>query len=126
MDDNNTFAKAQYIGSFSSKGGSIRAKGSIGASDRVDFYTYKILAGTSFTASNSGRFKGGTFDFSLYYKSSVTGKPVFANSTKISPSNSDSGNTVFPASSQTYTFYIKFSNPTRNVKYDLKIASLGF
>jgi hypothetical protein len=124
--NNNTFSRAQYIGSFGSRGGGIRAKGSINFSDRVDIFSYTVTAGSSFTVRSSGKSKGGILDLAVYYRNPSTGQPVFANSTTIRPSKSSSANVVFPALPETSTFYMKLSNPTGNVKYDFKLESLGY
>jgi hypothetical protein len=124
--NNNTFSRAQYLGSFGSRGGGIRAKGAIGFSDRVDIFSYTVTAGSSFTVKSSGKSKGGTLNFAIYYRNPSTGQPIFAQSNTIRPSKSSAVNVVFPALPTTSTFYIKLSNPTGNVKYDFKLESLGY
>jgi predicted outer membrane repeat protein len=65
MNDN-TFSKAQFIGSVSSKGGAIRAQGSISSSDRVDIYRFTVRSGAAFTLRGSVDVESGRCNYTTY------------------------------------------------------------
>jgi hypothetical protein len=123
MSDN-TFATARDIGSFGASGGSILARGRIGRFDPVDVYRFTIRAGSAFNAQASTLVRGGSLNFSTYFKSPETGRITLAQTVTIPPSNGTS-TTAFPSLPMNGTFYIKFDRPTQNVNYRVSFTSLA-
>jgi hypothetical protein len=121
--NNNTFSRAQFIGNLERSGGSIRARGSIGSSDRVDIFRYTILPGRSFTLRSSESIRGGSFDFSVYFRNPLTGTLSKGSTLRAGPRRNVQSSTALPSFDQSIDFYIRFDNPTGNVRFNLKLTA---
>lgn len=122
MNDN-TFTKAQFMGSVSSKGGAIRAKGSINGSDRVDVYRFTVRAGTAFTLQGSVDVTGGRCNYTTYSKDAVS--PLTKRVTFQGSPGNDTINLLFSKSDRKAIWYVKFDKPMGNVDYDLAFKAMA-
>jgi len=122
MNDN-TFSKAQFIGSVSSKGGAIRAQGSISSSDRVDIYRFTVRSGAAFTLRGSVDVESGRCNYTTYSRdaSGLLTKNITFQSSR----GNDTINLSFPQSNRKTVLYIKFDKPMGNVDYNLEFKSVA-
>lgn len=126
-NSDNAFATAKNIGKLRASNApvTIRAKGTVGKSDRVDFFQFTIEPGANFPISQSiHKIFGGTVKIAVYAKHPLfTNNQLVLGGTRRSKKSSSFFNDqpTYNESSIPITAYIKVSViGKKTVKYDLK------
>jgi hypothetical protein len=118
---NNTFEKATDLGLFDSKQ-TIRIKGRISPADPIDIYKFTIKPTLGFRSRYDTYSRGGTtgdINTSFFVRNPKTKKFSIAKiiTTESSLFTEERTFLKFPSSTARQTFYVKFDEPTSNLKF---------
>lgn len=120
-NQDNSFATARDLGSFSRPSSQfiIRARGSIGRSDRSDYAKFTLRPG--FKASNAFGpliVRGGSLRFSIFIE--FEGQRQLALRRRATPGSNPLSAGPVPETPLAVTAYVVFDRPNGNVRYDYR------
>lgn len=119
---NNTFATATNLGNISPTTTSVsfRASGTVGKSDKVDFYKFTLSPRSTMSSGrNIYRLKDSSITFSRY--SEVQGRRYFLDSKTLQRGSTSSASSLTNPTQSRATFYLKVEKRTSNARYSFTL-----
>lgn len=121
----NTFKRAQRIGTFSANKG-IRASGTINRADKADIFRFSLVPGQAFQYRTFVDIRGGSCNLSFFIRNPLNGRiQKIVGPLRIPPGEGVDDSGFFAQQVQRGTAYIKFDRPTANVRYSLRYAPIS-
>lgn len=133
MKTDNTLETAKNLGRLGSGGAkTLRAKGFLGQSDRINFYKFNLSSTGGFRASFSSKVQGGKLRVALGTNELMDNEGGFAENkvkfTKPSVLRPGKNNSFFVIEADlsddrrnSKLFYVKFFRPTKDINYNFRI-----